>query len=451
MIFGSFALLASGGGGGLEINPWLGLAAGLFLVLLNGFFVAAEFALVKLRPTQVEPLAAVGHRRGRLLHHMVVHLDAYLSASQLGITLASLGLGWIGEPAFVWLLEPLIGKLPGVTPLVLHSVAITCAFTLITILHIVIGELAPKTLAIRFPLPTSLWIAIPMAVFFKVSYPAIWILNHASNGFLSLFGVKPVTEHELGHSEEELRLLLASTTEDLSAQKRQLLDNIFDLSHRVARQIMVPRADVVFLSTKDSIEENLARARASEHTRFPLCRENLDDAVGLVHIKDLFRLRVEPESLEEVARDLTFVPETLPLDRLLRRMRTERVHLAAVLDEYGGISGIVTLENVMEEIVGEIQDEFDAELPELEQLAPRQYRVDGGMLIEDLEDALDIEISDRDEDTIAGVVLSELGRSPEVGDAVDVGRLRLTIADAEGNRIKQLQLVLPSELSSDDE
>jgi CBS domain containing-hemolysin-like protein len=428
-----------------SFNPWMGLAAGIVLVLLNGFFVAAEFALVKLRPTQVEPLAEAGDRRGKVLRNMVSHLDSYLSASQLGITLASLALGWIGEPAFVWLLEPWVTKIPGATPALVHSVALTFAFSLITILHIVIGELAPKTLAIRFPLPTSLWIAIPMLIFFKVSYPAIWILNRASNGFLALFGVKPVSEHELGHSEEELRLLLASTTQDLSAQKRELLDNIFDLSHRVARQIMVPRADVVFLSTKESLADSLRTARQSEHTRFPLCRDNLDDAIGLIHIKDLFRLEGPPDSLEQIARDLTFVPETLPLDRLLRRMRTERVHLAAVLDEYGGISGIVTLENVMEEIVGEIQDEFDAEPPELERLGDGVYRVEGGMLIEDLEDALGIEISDRDEDTIAGVALSELGRSPEVGDKVTLGKLRLLIIEAEGNRIKRLRITLQTE------
>ena len=439
MLVGSTLLVASSGPG-LSINPWMGLTLGILLVVINGFFVAAEFALVKLRPTQVEPLAVAGDRRAKMLQHMIGHLDAYLSASQLGITLASLALGWIGEPAFVWLLEPWISQIPGATPTMVHSVALTFAFTLITILHIVIGELAPKTLAIRSPLPTSMWIAIPMLVFFRVSYPAIWILNHASNGFLALFGVQPVSENELGHSEEELRLLLASTTEDLSAQKRELLDNIFDLSHRIARQIMVPRADVVFLSTNETVPDNLRRARESEHTRFPLCSDKLDDAVGLIHIKDLFRLEQTPDSLQEIARELTFVPETLPLDRLLRRMRTERVHLAAVLDEYGGISGIVTLENVMEEIVGEIQDEFDAEPPELEDLGEGLYRIDGGMLVEEVEEALGVEISDRDEDTIAGVVLSELGRSPETGDEVQVGSLLLHIEEAEGNRIKLLRV-----------
>jgi len=429
-------------GGGWTLAPWAALLLGLLLVLLNGFFVAAEFALVKLRPTQLEE-AAPGVRV-RVLQHMLAHLDAYLSASQLGITLASLALGWAGELGFAWLLRPLLARL-GAGEVLVHSIAATAAFLIIMILHIVVGEQAPKTLAIRKPFETSLWIVLPLHAFYRVTYPAIWLLNRAANGLLQLFGVEPVTEGELGHSEEELRLLLASTQEDLSQQKRELLDNVFELSHRVARQIMVPRGDVVYLSTTKSVEENLRLARGSGHTRFPLCRGSLDQAIGLVHIKDLFRLEAAPRSLEEIARPLTFVPETLSLDQLLRRMRGERVHLAAVLDEYGGTSGIVTLENVIEEIVGEIQDEFDLERPELVPLGPRRYQVDARMLVEDLEDALKIEFSERDEDTIGGVVLSELGRRPRVGDTVEVGPLRMRVADAELNRIKSVELELKEE------
>ncbi|HVS03818.1 MAG TPA: hemolysin family protein [Thermoanaerobaculia bacterium] len=433
-------LLAAAGppGLGLAIDPWLGLLLGLLLVLLNGFFVAAEFALVKVRPTQIEPLAETGSRRGRILQHMLEHLDAYLSATQLGITLASLALGWIGEPAFAWLLEPLVSRIPGATPALLHTVSLTSAFALITILHIVLGELAPKSLAIRHAKPTALWIALPLYGFFKLTYPAIWLLNHAANWLLRLVGVAPVTEGEMAHSEEELRLLLASTTDEISQQKRELLDNIFGMSERVARQIMVPRGDVVSLSTSRSMEDNLELARTSGHTRFPLCRGSLDEAVGLIHIKDLFRQRQPTGSLEEIARPLTFVPESLSLERLLRRMRTERVHLAAVLDEYGGVSGIVTLENVIEEIVGEIQDEFDAEKPELVAKGNGCFEVDGRMLVDEVEEALGIEFSERDEDTIAGVVLSELGRRPRLGDSVEVGPLRLVVREAEGNRIKSL-------------
>jgi CBS domain containing-hemolysin-like protein len=434
-------LLAAGPpiGGQWTLAPWAGLLLGLLLVFLNGFFVAAEFALVKLRPTQLDSEGEQRALRTRILQHMLSRLDAYLSATQLGITLASLALGWVGEPAFAWVLSPPLARL-GVSDALQHSIAGGVAFLTIMVLHIIVGEQAPKTLAIRKPVEASMWIALPLHAFYRMTYPAIWLLNRAANGLLQVIGVEPVAKGELGHSEEELRLLLASTAEELSQQKRELLDNVFELSHRVARQIMVPRADVVFLSTTRSIDENLRLARSSGHTRFPLCRGTLDQAVGLIHIKDLFRLERMPAALEEIARPLTFVPDTLTLDQLLRRMRGERIHLAAVLDEYGGVSGIVTLENVIEEIVGQIQDEFDLERPELTPVAPGRYQVDARMLVEDLEDALKIEFSDRDEDTIGGVVLSELGRRPRVGDVVEVGALRMRVADAELNRIKTLEL-----------
>jgi CBS domain containing-hemolysin-like protein len=423
------------------ISPSWGLVLGLLLVLLNGFFVAAEFALVKVRPTQIEPHAARGERRAKVAAHMVHHLDAYLSATQLGITLASLALGWIGEPAFAWVVEPLVRRIPGASPALLHSVSLTVAFLTITILHIVLGELAPKSIAIRKSEATSLWVAVPLYAFYKLTYPAIWLLNHAANGILRLVGIAPVSESELAHTEEELRLLLASHERGgggLAEQKSELLDNVFELSHRTARQIMVPRADVVYLSTARSLDENLEIARRSGHTRFPLCEGDLDKVVGLVHIKDLFRAAEPFTALRQVAREIIFVPETLTLDRLLKRLRGERIHLAAVLDEYGGVSGIVTLENVIEEIVGPIQDEFDTEKPELVKKGENRYQLSGSMLVVDLEDELGIEFSERDEDTIAGVVLSELGRRPRVGDRVEIGPLVLEILEVERNRIKSL-------------
>ena len=421
-----------------RVDPVAGLLLGLFLVGLNGFFVAAEFALVKVRPTQLDPYVARGDRRGRVARHMVRHLDAYLSSTQLGITLASLALGWIGEPAFAWLLEPVLGLFPGLSPGLSHSITLTTAFLTITVLHIVLGELAPKSVAIRKPEPTSLWVALPLYLFYKATYPAIWLLNHAANAVLALVGIEPVSESELGHDEEELRLLLASTgASQLSAQKRKLLGNVFELSDHTARQIMVPRADVVYLSTDRNLDENLAIARASGHTRFPLVRGALDEVVGLVHIKDLFQ-NPEVTDLESVRREIGFVPETLQLDRLLKRMLQDQLHLCAALDEYGGVSGIVTLEDVIEEIVGEIQDEFDEETPELVKRGENLYQVAGAMLVDELETALGIEFSDRDEDTIGGVVLSEVGRSPEVGDRAELPPLRLEVKEVEGNRIREL-------------
>ncbi|MGH9363497.1 MAG: hemolysin family protein [Thermoanaerobaculia bacterium] len=425
----------------LNIDPVWGLVAGLVLVLLNGFFVAAEFALVKVRPTQIDPHVLAGDRRGKVARHMVRHLDAYLSATQLGITLASLALGWIGQPAFVWIVEPAVTFFAGDNPALVHSVALTLAFLVITVLHIVLGELAPKSIAIRKPEPTALNVALPLFVFYKLTYPMIWLLNHAANALLRVVRIQPVSESELAHDEEELRLLLSGGGgARLSAQKRELLDNVFELSHRVARQIMVPRGDVVYLSTTRSLAENLQLARKSGHTRFPLCEGDLDHVIGVIHIKDIFRAEPPLTDLKQVAREMVFVPDTLRLDRLLKRMRTERFHMAAVMDEYGGVSGIVTLEAVIEEIVGQIQDEFDAEKPELSAGGEGVWEVSGGMLVVELEEALGIEFSERDEDTIGGVVLSELGRLPVVGDRVEVGLLEIEVLDVRRNRIVTLRV-----------
>src|SRR3954449_3939313 len=432
----SLILIAAAPGPPFELTPAWGMALGLLLVALNGFFVAAEFALVKVRPTQLEPLIGEGSRRARMARHMIRHLDAYLSATQLGITLASLALGWVGEPAFSWLVRPAVALVAGNNPDLVHTVSLTISFLVITVLHIVLGEQAPKTLAIRRAEGTALLISFPLYAFYKLTYPAIWVLNHSANRLLRLIGVTPAAEGELAHDEEELRLLLSSSKESqLSTQKRELLDNIFELSHRVARQIMLPRQDVVYLSTQRPLAENLRIARRSGHTRFPLCEGDLDHVIGLIHIKDIFHRDRNLRSLQEVAREISFVPETLELDRLLKRMRTERFHLAAVIDEYGGVSGVVTLEDVIEEIVGSIQDEFDIEKPEIQPLGDGVYRVSGGMLVEDLEVELKVELSDRDEDTIGGVVLSELGRNPAVGDKVEVGPVSIEVLEVQHNRI----------------
>ncbi len=434
----------------LDIPLGWGLTLGLFLVGLNGFFVAAEFALVKVRPTQIAP--HVETLRGRMAQRMIDHLDAYLSATQLGITLASIGLGVVGEPAVNRLLQPLFELVPNMPEEATHSISLIVAFAIISMFHIVLGELAPKSLAIRRPEPTSLWVALPLWAFYWATYPGIWVLNLMANAFLRIFGIEPVGHGELAHSEEEIRRLLASEEDtELSEPKRELLDNVFELSDRNARQVMVPRTEVVYMDATEPIEANLDVARRSGHTRFPLCEGDLDQLIGLVHIKDLFIAEEPPTSLRDIARQTFAVPETLSLDQLLSRMRHEHVHMAAVVDEYGGVAGIVTLENVLEEIVGEIQDEFDAEVPEFVRLEDGGYRVLGGMLIDDLEDELGIDIADaREEDTVAGIALSELGRTAEEGDAVEAGRLRLEVEEVDGNRIVTLRVdVLPEQAEDD--
>lgn len=443
--------VASGGAPGIDLglSPGVSLALGLFLVALNAFFVAAEFALAKVRPTQIEPFVQRGDRRGRIASDMLKHLDAYLSATQLGITLASIALGWVGEPAFSWLIRPIVNLVPGLEQHS-HSWSMASSFVIVSVLHIVVGELIPKSVAIRLPDATSIWVAIPLWAFYRIAYPAIWVLNKTANAALRLVGVEPASEAELGHTEEELRLLLASQHgSQLPEHKRSLLAGVFELSDRIARQILVPRGDVIYLSTTRSFEENVALVRNSGHTRFPLCEGDLDQIIGLVHIKDLFLARETPTDLRTLARPVKFVPETISVDKLLARMRSERVHLMAVLDEYGGVSGIVTMENVIEEIVGQIQDEFDTERPELVRKAENQYVVSGSMLVVDLEDELGLEFSDRDEDTVGGIVLSELGRRPIEGDRVVVGAMTFEVVEVQRNRIQTLNLrVSPSAAES---
>jgi CBS domain containing-hemolysin-like protein len=425
------------------LRPGWALLFGFLLVLLNGFFVAAEFALVRVRPTQLDAGAGQPPRRARLARHMSQHLDSYLSATQLGITLASLGLGWIGEPAFSWLIEPAVVFFAGRNPPLVHSLGLTISFLAITILHIVLGELTPKWMALRHARPTALLVALPLHAFYRATYPAIWVLNRAARGLTRLLGVAPPHGGGGIRDEAELRRLLASSPDDeVSQQKRELLDNVFELSHRLARQIMLPRQDVIYLSTTRPLAENLRLVRRSGHTRFPLCEGDLDHVIGLIHIKDLFRRERPLDNLQEVAREIAFVPETLELDRLLKRMRVERFHLAAVIDEYGGVSGVVTLEDVIEELVGQIHDEFDVEKPELLRNPDGTYQVSGGMLVEELEDALGLELSDRDEDTIGGVVFSELGRNPVVGDRVELGPITLEVAEIQRNRISSLKVTV---------
>lgn len=419
---------------------WYLVLAFLF-VLANGFFVAAEFAIVKVRSTQLTELAEQGSVRARMARKLTRHLDAYLSATQLGITLASLALGWIGEPAFEHLLEPVFARFGGVSEGVARSISAAVAFTVISVLHIVLGELAPKSLAIQKPVGTSLWVAHLLHAFYVVTYPAIWLLNGVSRAILRLFGIAPAAEHtEAAHSPEELRLILASSEKAgiLSEENREIIEGVFQFSKRTARQIMVPRTDVVVLSTTRSIEENLEKIRTTRHTRYPLCDGSLDHTVGLIHVKDLLlaQLRGPGRSLQELKRDILFVPENSTVESLLSQFIESKTHMAVVLDEYGGASGIVSLENITEELFGQIQDEFDRERPEIEPLGNGRYRVRGDYLIEDLADRLRIDLGEPEEETIGGYVAARLGREVTPGDRVDLGELAISVLEAERFRVR---------------
>jgi CBS domain containing-hemolysin-like protein len=418
------------------------LLAVLTLVALNGFFVAAEFALVKVRGTQLDTLIEEGNRRARLAKNITSNLDAYLSACQLGITLASLGLGWIGEPVIGRLLQPLLFRLGVHSESVVHGISIAVAFSIITTLHITLGEQAPKILAIQKAVPSTLFVSGPLRLFYVIFKPAIAFLNVASNWLLRIvFRTAPVGEHELAHSEEELRVILAQSAEheEVTQLGKELLINALDFRERVVRDITTPRGDVVFLNTEDTFEENLNVAIESKHTRFPLCEGHLDQTVGLVHVKDLIRIaRDQKPDLLSIKRDVNVIPEMMPLEKLLPFFLQRHTHIAVVVDEFGGTTGIVTLDNVLEELVGDIQDEFDREAPELHKLSEDEFDVEGSLGLYELKDLVGLELESEDVSTIGGYVTAQIGHLPKEGEQTKIEDYLVTIVATDGRRVEKL-------------
>lgn len=441
-------------------DPWAilwKLLAVLALVGLNGFFVAAEFALVKIRETQLSPLAAKGNRRARLAKHIVGHLDPYLSACQLGITLASLALGWIGEPAFVAMLEPVLDLLRVSSEKVRHIVSFVVGYSLITFLHIVVGEQAPKFLAIKRPLPSSLWVAYPLQLFFWISYPFIWLLNVASLRVLKWMGIEATSEHGGEHSEEELRLMLSARAhaDGDSNLARDLVLNAFDLRRRVVREVMTPRKDIVCLSMSRPIAECLRIAEQTRYSRFPLAEHgDVDRTRGVVHFKDLMAARdraVSGGDLVPVARPLIYLPPTARLETALKLFLERKSHLAIVVDEYGGTIGLVTLENVLEELVGQIQDEFDHEKPRLVPRGEGVWELEGSLPLFELSELVGEPLDDTDVTTVSGWVTQQMGGFPRRGGRLEVAGHELVVEDLDGLRVARLTLRrLPAPSASED-
>ena len=413
------------------------------LVGLNGFFVASEFAIVKVRTSQLEALEASGQKKARRAIEVTENLEAYLSATQLGITLASLALGWVGEPCVAGLIRPLLLWLGVSSEAFLHTISVGVAFAVITFLHIVLGELAPKTLAISKPVPTTIWISAPLGIFYQMFRPAIWFLNKAANLFLrKILRISPVGEHELAHSEEELRVILAESEDarQVTSIGKEILINALDLRKRVVRDITTPRKEVIFLNTEDTFEENLNRALESRHTRFPVCEGHLDHAIGLVHIKDLLLQMREPApDIMKAKREILPVPEMMPLEKLLTFFLGKHAHLALVVDEYGGTVGVVTLDNVLAEIVGDIQDEFDTELPEFKRVNADEFVVDGGLALYELKDLAGVNLESEDVSTVGGYITHLAGNLPAVGDQVQIPPFEVTVTKADGRRVLELR------------
>ena len=412
------------------------------LILLNGFFVASEFSLVKVRGSQLDALIEEGDHRAALARRVVDKLDSYLSATQLGVTLASLALGWVGEPFLTAMLEPLFVLLHVASPLVISTVSVVIGFTAITSLHIIFGELAPKYIAIGDPVPTAMRLVRPLRLFYAMFKPAIWCLNRSSNFILKkLLHINLVGGEEIAHSEEELRVILSDSekSSEVTSVGKELLINTLDLRRRVVRDIMTPRGEVVYLDIDQTFEDNLAKARASRHTRFPLCKGHLDNPIGLLHIKDLLGLiREERPDLLSIKRELNVVPEMMSLERLLQTFLAKHTHLGMVVDEFGGTMGIVTLDNVLAEIVGDIHDEFDAEQTEFRRLNEDEFEADGVLGLYELNDYMDLELSNAEVSTIGGYVTHLLGHLPRVGEHVQVGEYLATVTKADGRRISQL-------------
>ncbi|NBV21934.1 MAG: HlyC/CorC family transporter [Proteobacteria bacterium] len=427
----------------------LKVLAVLLLVGLNGFFVAAEFALVKVRHTQLQPLIAQGNRRAGMALHVLQNLDAYLSAAQLGITLASLALGWIGEPIFEAVLKPVFGWLNW-TGEEWHHVRATLAFavgfSVITFLHIVAGEQAPKSLAIKRPLEGALWVAYPLRWFYLFAFPFIWLLNHSALWLLRQLGMQAGAAHDGTHSEEELRLMIDATQRQAGGSKlgREIVLNALDLRHRVVREVMRPRAEITILDTQESIARCLEVAEKTRYSRFPLCEAgDVDRMLGVVHIKDLYAQRLKARSGADLAatvRKLIYVPPTARLDGLLQRLLDRKLHMAMVVDEYGGTIGLITLENIVEEVVGQIQDEFDQEKPLLKKTGEQVWEVDGALPLHELEELVGEALAEEEITTTSGFVTRRRGGFPKPGDEVELTAFTLRVEAMEGMRVARLRL-----------
>lgn len=423
------------------------LATAIFLVFVNGFFVIAEFALVKVRKTRLEELVQQGNTRARLALKVVTSFDTYLGATQLGITLASLALGWIGEPAVADLIEPVILAYFPEAAWLVTTLSIAIGFTVITFFHIVLGELVPKSMAIQQAEKLALFAVVPLYIFHRLGYPIIVLFNKAAKAILNVMGMKAANETELAHSEDELRMIVSASHRGgvLDQMESELIDNVFDFADRLAREVMVPRQDMCCLFTDDSFEENMRVVRETGHTRYPLCTEDKDHVIGMVHIRDLMDLDLndaENKNLNAVMREILVVPEGMSVAKLLQFMRRKRTHLAVVADEYGGTAGLVALEDVLEEIVGDIQDEHDNdEEAEVRRFPDGSYEFDGKVLLDDVAELLNIRLEEPEEDTIGGYIFGSLGRRPEIGDKINIGDYTFEVLQVNGFRVVRVKAI----------
>jgi putative hemolysin len=431
-----------------ELPPFLGLVAVVLLVLLNGFFVATEFSLVAVRRSRIAQLVEEGHPTAPAVKRALEHLDTYIAATQLGITIASLALGWIGEPAMAHLVDPLLEViLPREWAIATsHAIAVAISFTVITALHIVIGELAPKGLALQKPEATALLVTVPTSVFLKVFRPFIALLNGTGNLVLRLLGLSVGGTEQAVHTVEELRYLVRSSREAgvLATTEEEIVDRALGLGDLTAHSVMVPRTEMVSVPIEASSESLLDLAGLTHHMRFPVYEANMDRIVGVVFVADVIGWERaqpgKPFSVRDALHPPLFVPESVKGDRLLAQMRAAHTHTAVVVDEFGGVAGLITLQDLIERIVGEMPDVDEAARPGIQILPDGSIRVDGLMPLADLQQQLALKLQVVEAETVGGYVLETLRRVPQVGDEFDLGSYNLQVTGMDGPRVAEVVL-----------
>ena len=417
------------------------------LIALTAFFVATEFAIVKVRQSRIDQLVAEGKAGSFAAKQVTTHLDEYLSACQLGITVTALGIGMVGESTFEFILHPLFETL-GIPTNYIQGFTIAAAFIIATFLHVVVGELAPKTIAIQKAEAITLAFAKPIQVFYKIMYPFIWLLNGSARVLLKLFGMKPASEHELSHTEEELRLLLSESYKsgEINVNELKYVNNVFEFDDKIAREIMVPRTDIVGFEVNATFEEVLTQISEERYTRYPIYEGDRDNILGFLNIKDFLtlgmknRIQSETFTLQDFINPVICTIETTPIHDLLQKMQKERTHIVILLDEYGGTSGMVTVEDILEELVGEIRDEFDDdEIPEIRKIGEDHYIIYSKVLLDDVAKLLNIELEHPDVDTIGGWYFTN-DMDLDIANSIYYEGYQFAIKEKEGHQIHYLEV-----------
>ncbi|MCA1029088.1 MULTISPECIES: hemolysin family protein [Cytobacillus] len=425
----------------------LNLVIVAILIGLTAFFVVSEFAIVKVRSSKVDQLIEEGSKRAISVKKVTTHLDEYLSACQLGITITALALGWLGETTFESLLLPIF-QLFHIPASLSHILIIAFAFTIVTFLHVVVGELAPKTIAIQKAETVTLMVAKPLIWFYRIMFPFIWVLNGSARLLTKLIGLKPASEHEMAHSEEELRIILSESYEsgEINQSEFKYVNKIFDFDDRIAKEIMVPRTEIISISKDDTLEEFLPTAKNEKFTRYPIIDGDKDHIIGMINVKEILTDLISSKSQSTIKpistyiRPIIRVIDSTPIHDLLLKMQKERIHMAILMDEYGGTSGLVTVEDIIEEIVGDIRDEFDVdEVPSVQKVKDHHYILDGKVLVSQINDILNISINDEDVDTIGGWLLTENYEAKE-GDFIEQENFVFTIVEMEDHHIKLVEV-----------